>query len=98
MDTDAESDQLLARARLEFFREAWLGGTGVAWTNPRINLLQADLAGLPPPNVYYARTRFSPVWTPPSAIVSREQVWTSMCIRWKAASTPSSSPAAGCPR
>jgi monoterpene epsilon-lactone hydrolase len=53
MDANAESDKLLSRTTLEFFREAWLGGTGVDWTDPRINLLQADLGGLPPTTVYY---------------------------------------------
>jgi alpha/beta hydrolase fold len=33
---------------VQFFRESWLGGTGVAHDDPRVNLLYADLAGLPP--------------------------------------------------
>lgn len=38
---------------VQFFRESWLGGTGVAHDDPRVNLLYADLAGLPPINIYY---------------------------------------------
>ena len=38
---------------MEWFREAWLGGTDIAWSDPRVNLLYADLAGLPPIQVYY---------------------------------------------
>jgi acetyl esterase/lipase len=38
---------------LERFRESWLGGTGVTWNDPRVNLLYADLTGLPPIQVCY---------------------------------------------
>jgi acetyl esterase/lipase len=38
---------------LEAFREWWIGGTGVALDDPRVNLLHADLSGLPPIMVYY---------------------------------------------
>jgi epsilon-lactone hydrolase len=34
-------------------KEAWIGGTGVATNDPRVNLLHADLTGLPPIMVYY---------------------------------------------
>jgi epsilon-lactone hydrolase len=51
--SNAESDKLLSRPLLEFFRSAWLDGTGVSWEDPRVNLLTADLAGLPPIAVYY---------------------------------------------
>ena len=51
--SNAESDKLLSRPLLEFFRSAWLDGTGVGWDDPRVNLLAADLAGLPPIAVYY---------------------------------------------
>jgi monoterpene epsilon-lactone hydrolase len=51
--THAESDKMLSTALLEFFRENWIGGTGVAPHDPRINLLHADLTGLPPVNIYY---------------------------------------------
>jgi acetyl esterase/lipase len=46
---------LLGKAdmRVELFRENWLGGTGVAHNDPRVNLLYANLAGLPPINIYY---------------------------------------------
>jgi monoterpene epsilon-lactone hydrolase len=51
--TNVESDKMLSTALLEFFRESWIGGTGVAPNDPRINLLHADLTGLPPINIYY---------------------------------------------
>ncbi len=51
--SNAKNDKLLSRPLLEWFREAWLGGTDNAWNDPRVNLLYADLAGLPPIQVYY---------------------------------------------
>jgi epsilon-lactone hydrolase len=53
LDSNAETDALITRAALETFRELWIGGTGVAWNDPRVNLLYADLTGLPPIMVYY---------------------------------------------
>jgi acetyl esterase/lipase len=53
IETNARNDKLLSRPVLEWFRESWLGGTGVAWSDPRVNLLHADLTGLPPIQVYY---------------------------------------------
>ena len=53
IDSNAQVDKLLSRSLLEFFRSAWLDGTGVDWKDPRVNLLEADLAGLPPLAVYY---------------------------------------------
>jgi epsilon-lactone hydrolase len=53
LESKAETDALLSRPVLEMFREAWLGGTGVAWDDPRVNMLYADLSGLPPIMVYY---------------------------------------------
>ena len=53
LDGHAETDALLSRPALEMFREAWLGGTGVARNDPRVNMLYADLTGLPPIMVYY---------------------------------------------
>jgi len=51
--SNAKNDKLLSRPILERFREAWLAGTDTAWNDPRVNLLYADLAGLPPIQVYY---------------------------------------------
>jgi acetyl esterase/lipase len=51
--SNAKNDKLLTRPILEWFRETWLGGTDIAWNDPRVNLLYADLAGLPPIQVYY---------------------------------------------
>ncbi|MEU0816751.1 alpha/beta hydrolase [Streptomyces mirabilis] len=48
METNAETDKILSKGVLEFFRESWVGGTGIAFTDPRINLNRADLSGLPP--------------------------------------------------
>ena len=35
------------------FRYLWLDGTGVEWNDARVNLLAADLSGLPPTAIYY---------------------------------------------
>ncbi|WP_343243931.1 alpha/beta hydrolase [Streptomyces sp. SID13726] len=48
METNAETDKMLSREILQFFRESWLGGTGIEFTDARINLNRADLSGLPP--------------------------------------------------
>jgi len=53
IEGNAGTDKLLSRPVLERFRESWLGGTGVTWNDPRVNLLYANLAGLPPIQVYY---------------------------------------------
>jgi epsilon-lactone hydrolase len=53
LETNAETDALITRAAAETFREAWIGGTGMAWNDPRVNMLYADLTGLPPIMVYY---------------------------------------------
>ena len=53
LTTNADRDKLLSRPLLEFFRSAWLDGTDVDRHDPRVNLLAADLAGLPPIAVYY---------------------------------------------
>ena len=53
LESNAETDALLSRSLIETFREAWIGGTGVAGNDPRVNLLYADLTGLPPIMVYY---------------------------------------------
>ena len=51
--TNADADKLLSKPLLEFFRESWLGGTGVAFDDPRVSLLNADLKGLPPTSVQW---------------------------------------------
>jgi epsilon-lactone hydrolase len=53
IDTHADVDMALSRGLLKFFRSAWLDGTGVHWTDPRVNLLTADLRGLPPIAIFY---------------------------------------------
>jgi len=52
-ESNAATDLLLTRQAVEGFREAWIGGTGVARNDPRVNMLYADLTGLPPIMVYY---------------------------------------------
>ena len=52
-ETNAKTDLLLSRQAVEGFREAWIGDTGVARNDPRVNMLYADLTGLPPMMVYY---------------------------------------------
>jgi epsilon-lactone hydrolase len=51
--THAETDKLLSRPLLEYLRDCWLGDTGVAYNDPGVNPLYADLTGLPPVAVYY---------------------------------------------
>jgi acetyl esterase/lipase len=53
IESNAGNDKILSRPLLERFRESWLGGTGVTWNDPRVNLLYADLTGLPPIQVCY---------------------------------------------
>jgi monoterpene epsilon-lactone hydrolase len=53
LETNAATDRLLSRPLLEFFRESWLGGTGVAFDDPRVNTLHADLADLSPTLLCY---------------------------------------------
>lgn len=45
---NAGTDKILSKELLEFFRESWIGGTGIEVTDTRINLNRADLSGLPP--------------------------------------------------
>ena len=52
-ESNAATDALLTRQAVEGFREAWIGGTGVARNDPRVNMLYADLTRLPPVMVYY---------------------------------------------
>lgn len=53
IDAHADVDMVLTRGLLEFFRSCWLDGTGVQGHDPRVNLLEADLRGLPPIAVFY---------------------------------------------
>lgn len=53
IDSNADTDKLLSRPVSEMFRSMWLDDTGVAWDDPRVTLLNADLAGLPPTAIYY---------------------------------------------
>jgi epsilon-lactone hydrolase len=53
IDGNADADKLLTRPLLEMFRGLWLDGTGVEWNDARVNLLAADLSGLPPTAIYY---------------------------------------------
>jgi acetyl esterase/lipase len=53
IDANAHTDRMLSRELLSGFRGAMLDGTGVAINDPRINLVSADPAGLPPRFIYY---------------------------------------------
>jgi len=53
IDTNANTDKMLSRELLRGFTDSMLDGTGIALTDPRINLAQADPAGLPPTMIYY---------------------------------------------
>lgn len=48
IDSNADKDRILSRGVLEFFRESWIGGSGVAPDDTLINLNRSDLSGLPP--------------------------------------------------
>ena len=53
LQSNAATDALISWQAAEMFRESWIGGTGVARNDPRVNMLYADLSGLPPIMVYY---------------------------------------------
>jgi monoterpene epsilon-lactone hydrolase len=53
VDGNAETDKMLSRGVLELFRGAWLQDPALEFTDPKISLVNADLAGLPPTSVYY---------------------------------------------
>jgi monoterpene epsilon-lactone hydrolase len=53
IESNADADKLLSRPLAEMFRSMWLDDTGVGWNDPRVNLLAADLSGLPPTAIYY---------------------------------------------
>jgi len=48
METNAGTDKILNKGILEFFRESWIGGTDIEFTDTRVNLNRSDLGGLPP--------------------------------------------------
>jgi len=52
-ESNAATDALLTKQVVEVFRELWIGGTGVERNDPRVNMLYADLTGLPPIMIYY---------------------------------------------
>jgi acetyl esterase/lipase len=53
IDSNASTDKMLSRDGLRAFSNAMLDGTGVAITDPRINLAYADPTGLPPTMIFY---------------------------------------------
>ncbi|MCS5721682.1 alpha/beta hydrolase [Herbiconiux sp. CPCC 203407] len=48
IESNASTDKVLSRGLLEFFREAWIGGTDTQVDDLKINLNSSDLSGLPP--------------------------------------------------
>lgn len=52
----AGSDKLLSKPLLELFRQCWLGGTDVSYTDPRVSLLHADLTGLAPTSLHWGES------------------------------------------
>src|SRR5258707_8483888 len=58
IDTNASVDKMLSRDLLHGFSDSMLDGTGIAITDPRINLAYADPAGLPPTMIYYGGGRW----------------------------------------
>src|SRR5260370_1544111 len=53
VDTNEGNDKMLSRDLLRGFTSSMLDGTGIALTDPRINLAYADPTGLPPTMIYY---------------------------------------------
>ncbi len=53
IETHAHLDKQLSRDQLLGFSDLMLDGTGVSKADPRINLMNADPAGLPPTMIYY---------------------------------------------
>lgn len=53
MVTNAKTDVMVSKEQLTRMRDALLTGTGMRPDDPRINLLKADLKGLPPMDVWY---------------------------------------------
>ena len=53
IETNASLDKMLSGDLLRGFSDSMLDGTGIAKTDPRINLAYADQAGLPPTMIYY---------------------------------------------
>lgn len=53
METNRESDVHVSKELLTQMRDAFLHGTGIAHDDPQINLLSADLHGLPPMDIWY---------------------------------------------
>ena len=51
--SNASNDKMLSHDLLRGFTDAMLDGTGIELTDSRINLAQADPAGLPPTMIYY---------------------------------------------
>jgi len=51
--SNANRDKLLTRSILELFRSCWLDGTGVGFADSQVNLLNANVFGLPPTAIYY---------------------------------------------
>jgi epsilon-lactone hydrolase len=53
IETNASLDKMLSGDLLRGFSDSMLDGTGIAKTDPQINLAYADPAGLPPTMIYY---------------------------------------------
>jgi len=98
LQSNAETDVLISRPLLEAFREWWIGGTGVALDDPRVNLLHADLSGLPPIMIYYGGHEM--LAGEAIAFATRAKTMASMshCARCLKVSTTSSWVPVGCRR
>jgi monoterpene epsilon-lactone hydrolase len=53
MQTHAESDVMVSKEQLGRMRDAWLQESGIPYDDPRVSLLEADLSGLPPMDIWY---------------------------------------------
>ncbi len=60
LDSSAETDALITRAAVETFGNCGSAARTSPGTSPRVNMLYADLTGLPPIMVYYGAQRSCP--------------------------------------
>ena len=98
LESKAQTDEILSRPGLESFRESWLGGTGVAWDDPRVNMLYADLAGLPPTMIFCGEDEMLVGEAIELAKRAEAAGVDAACAPYSRVSTRSSWVPAGCPR
>lgn len=78
--------------------DLWLDGTGVNWTDPRVNLLEAELSGLPRSQSSTVRTSCSRMRRRNSRCCRKRLATINICGLFRAVSTRSSWAPAECPK